>query len=196
MFEHRWTLARGCDSGLPHGISALQDWPDFHRQPELAQTPGQALSHPAQASLRSTARHGNQHHARAKDRGESSMGGGLQPHLTGKPGQPERVGGLQARAEQSSLLADSPAAIRQVRETRSERQSRMERANASAPVPALIRKNRRRLPENRVPARPRLHPDGVRYRAQARWRLRADFPPPLPAGFAMPRRPAGESLRE
>lgn len=139
MLGHGRTFARRGKGRLSHRMCAPQDRPDIDRQPELAQAPGQALPHPAAASRRGAAWHGNQHHAITEDRREAALARSLQPHLGGEPRQPDRVRSLQARAQLSPSLTSRPPPTGKVREAGRKRQSRKRRGIVTRPfAPALI----------------------------------------------------------
>ena len=173
-------------------MQAAQHGPDLRRQPNLPQAPGQTLTRPVGALHRRAARNRDQYHASTESRGKVSVTYCLQPDPGSVVGQPSTVRRLQPRAQQPAVLANRPAPARQVGEARCKRQGRKESIPcARIKPPALIRKNRPRVPACRAPARSLL--DRARHRALARSPQRADFPPPLPEGSATRRRPAHES---
>ena len=185
MLEHRWTLARRRKRGFSHRMPALQERPDFRRQSDLLQAPCQAPCHPSRALPGSAARNRNQHHAAPELSAKALVTDPFQPDAGSEIGQPGLVHSLQSCTKQPAFLANTPGPARQICEARSEWHSRQRGIRAAPPFPRVfIRKSRRRVPACRAPARPLSH--RARHRDPVRSPPRDDFPPPLPAGVAMP----------
>ena len=73
VLENRRPLAGACESGFPHRAPPLQNRPDIDREPDLAQTPGEAFSDPARAGCRSASRHRHEDDAIGEGGGEATM---------------------------------------------------------------------------------------------------------------------------